>query len=36
MRHSWFPLTAGAAIVLGVAFASLTAADAQSVMKGVR
>jgi hypothetical protein len=33
MRHLLVQLTAGAAMVLGMAFSSLTAADAQSVMK---
>jgi hypothetical protein len=33
MRHLLVRLTAGAAMVLGIAFSSLTAADAQSVMK---
>ena len=33
MRHSLLRLMTGAAIVLVVAFSSLTAADAQSVMK---
>jgi hypothetical protein len=33
MRHLFVRLTAGAAMVLGIAFSSLAAADAQSVMK---